>query len=263
MSAATDPSAVTGGNTSSVGDGSRLEQPNDAVPMKSISQAQSDGKPASTVDGGESKTGANNTTDNGTGDSSDKAERTDETAAAASPKAKAKDAAVAPPIDRQDSMAIGPAQDEIKAVTAGANDGPVCNITLLLTTGSRHPYKLDGRYLGKRNVAVPEQTESGQPDPFSISIYTLKELILREWRSDWESKPASPSSIRLIHFGKLLDDKEPLKTYNFLADSPNVVHMSIRPQDLDEEEPKTGGKNATGGGGENQRERSGGCCVVL
>jgi hypothetical protein len=102
--------------------------------------------------------------------------------------------------------------DEIKAVTPGANDGPVCNITLLLTTGSRHPYKIDGRYLGKRNVVVPEQTESGQPDPFSISIYTLKELILREWRSDWEAKPASPSSIRLIHFGKLLDDKEPLKS---------------------------------------------------
>ena len=59
---------------------------------------------------------------------------------------------------------------------------------------------------------VPEETGSGHPDPFSISVYTLKELILREWRSDWEAKPASPSSIRLIHFGKLLDDKEQLKS---------------------------------------------------
>ncbi|KAJ3473277.1 hypothetical protein NLG97_g10404 [Lecanicillium saksenae] len=93
------------------------------------------------------------------------------------------------------------------------------------------------------NVAIPEETESGQPDPLSISIYTLKELILREWRNDWEAKPASPSSIRLIHFGKLLDDKEPLKKYQFSSESPNVVHMSIRPQDLDEEETKPGGKS--------------------
>jgi hypothetical protein len=114
---------------------------------------------------------------------------------------------------RSDSMAIGPAQDEIKAVTPGADDiGPVCNITLLLTSGSRHPYKISARYLTKRNVPIPEETEAGLPDPFSISVYTLKELILREWRSDWEAKPASPSSIRLITFGKLLDDKEPLKS---------------------------------------------------
>jgi hypothetical protein len=28
---------------------------------------------------------------------------------------------------------------------------------------------------------------------------------------EWEQKPSSPSSIRLISFGKLLDDKAPLK----------------------------------------------------
>lgn len=113
---------------------------------------------------------------------------------------------------KEQDDAIGPAQDEIKAPTSEPNSPPVCNITLLLTTGSRHPYKLDAKYLTRRNVAIPENTEQGQPDPFSISIYTLKELILREWRSDWEAKPASPSSIRLIHFGKLLDDKEPLRS---------------------------------------------------
>jgi len=161
-------------------------------------------------------------------------------------------------------MAIGPAQDEIYASTPGAPDvGPVCNITLLLTSGSRHPYKIDGKYLSRRNVTIPEETESGHPDPFSISIYTLKELILREWRSDWEAKPASPSSIRLIHFGKLLDDKEQLKKYQFSTESPNVVHMSIRPQDLDEEEPKGGSKNQGSGGADGVRARTSGCCVIL
>lgn len=84
-------------------------------------------------------------------------------------------------------------------------------ITLLLTSGARHPYKIDEKYLTKRNVNVPGVTESGKKDPLSISVYTLKELILREWREEWEAQPSSPSSIRLIFFGRLLDDKTPLK----------------------------------------------------
>lgn len=91
-------------------------------------------------------------------------------------------------------------------------DNPVCTITLLLPTGARHPYRIDEKYLSKRGVDIPDVTEAGKKDPFSISVYKLKELILREWRDDWEAKPASPSSIRLIHFGKLLDDKEQLKS---------------------------------------------------
>jgi len=111
------------------------------------------------------------------------------------------------------SVAIGPSTDAAIALpTSGANTAnPVCIITLLLTSGARHPYKLDEKYLTKRNVDVPGVTESGKKDPFSISVYTLKELILREWREEWEAQPSSPSSIRLIHFGRLLDDKTPLK----------------------------------------------------
>ncbi|KAH0496978.1 hypothetical protein TgHK011_004316 [Trichoderma gracile] len=167
--------------------------------------------------------------------------------------------------EKQDDsvMAIGPADEEIKPAGSGTDSGPVCNITLLLASGSRHPYKIDAKYLSKRHVAMPDEDENGKPDPFSISIYTLKELILREWRSDWEAKPASPTSIRLIHFGKLLDDKEQLKKYQFSHDSPNVVHMSIRPQDLDEEEPKTGSKSLPAGAADGDRVREGRCCVIL
>ncbi|RCI09382.1 hypothetical protein L249_3675 [Ophiocordyceps polyrhachis-furcata BCC 54312] len=167
---------------------------------------------------------------------------------------------------RRESMAaIGPAQEDIRlAAPAGGDVGPVCIITLLLTSGSRHPYKIDSKYLARRNVIIPDENSDGYPDPFSISVYTLKELILREWRTDWEAKPNSPSSIRLIHFGKLLEDKEQLKKYQFSNENPNVVHMSIRPSDLDDEEPKTGGKSLPAGGGDGQRPRSGnGCCVIL
>lgn len=54
--------------------------------------------------------------------------------------------------------------------------GPSLVITLLLTSGSRHPFKIDGKYLRKQPVNVENN------DPFTMSVYTLKELIWREWR---------------------------------------------------------------------------------
>lgn len=54
--------------------------------------------------------------------------------------------------------------------------GPSLVITLLLTSGSRHPFKIDGKYLRKQSVNVENN------DPFAMSVYTLKELIWREWR---------------------------------------------------------------------------------
>lgn len=107
--------------------------------------------------------------------------------------------------------------------------GMSLSVTLLLTNGARHPLKIDGRYLRKHSINVPNY------DPFEMSVYSLKELIWRDWHSgkisdcrvsvgvfaraheltfvisaDWEDRPSSPSMIRLISFGKLLDDKVPL-----------------------------------------------------
>lgn len=104
------------------------------------------------------------------------------------------------------STAIGPSSDSPMPVPKDSEEvGPTLMITLLLTNGARHPFKLDGRYLSKRNVQAQGN------DPFNLSVYKLKELILREWREEWESKPSSPSAIRLISFGKLLDDKTAIK----------------------------------------------------
>ncbi|KPM34758.1 hypothetical protein AK830_g11807 [Neonectria ditissima] len=267
MSAPTDPTPSGGKIVSD--ETSRLDQPRDAVPMESIPQQSSiTALGAHNADKNSLPKDATESSFSPVVPSSSESPEHSDLTAPASPKGKEKEGAPAPPAkeakESEDPvMAIGEAVDDIKSITPGGADGPVCNITLLLTSGSRHPYKIDAKYLSRRNVDIPDQTEGGQPDPFSISIYTLKELILREWRSDWEAKPASPSSIRLIHFGKLLDDKEPLKKYQLSTESPNVVHMSIRPQDLDEEEPKSGNKNLASGGSDGQRQRGGGCCVVL
>ncbi|KAJ5689997.1 hypothetical protein N7462_004389 [Penicillium macrosclerotiorum] len=135
--------------------------------------------------------------------------------------------------------------------------GPSLALTLLLTTGSRHPFKIDAKYLRKQSVNVENH------DPFAMSVYTLKELIWREWRSDWEARPSSPSSIRLISFGKLLDDKAPLSDSKFSADHPNVVHMTVKPQEMIDEEDAKGTKTQYNRERE-AGERSPGCrCVIL
>jgi hypothetical protein len=124
-------------------------------------------------------------------------------------------------ISRQFSTAIGPSSDDASP-TVPAKDsespsattgvaGPALTVTLLLTSGARHPFKLDSKYFAKRSVDVPAN------DPFNLSVYKLKELILREWREEWEAKPSSPTSIRLINMGKLLDDKASLKGKSLAA----------------------------------------------
>ena len=203
------------------------------------------------------------------------------------------------PLSTQPQVATTSADSIVPAAAAGSGspatggenkEVPVLVITLLLTSGARHPYKIDEKYLTKRNVTIPATTESGRKDPFSISVYTLKELILREWREEWEAQPSSPSSIRLIYFGRLLDDKVALKgTYRFFyivlsslsrhvslhaltnswpaecrfnTEGTNVIHMTVRPQDMVDEEDaakaKGLGRERDGG------EGTAGCrCVVL
>ncbi|OBT88312.1 hypothetical protein VE02_03403 [Pseudogymnoascus sp. 03VT05] len=140
---------------------------------------------------------------------------------------------------------------------------PVCNIMLLLTSGARHGYRVDERYLLKRQMTIPGVTETGKKDPYSISVIMLKELILKEWREEWDAKPTSPSSIRLIYFGRLLNDNVPLKECRFNEQATNVVHMTVRPQDIVDEE-ETERKRAEARQHERPEPTPGcGRCVIL
>lgn len=84
-----------------------------------------------------------------------------------------------PPLTREMTRpAIGPATDKPSPLPPKETEieGPCLYITLLLTTGARHPFRLDQRYLKKRNVEVEGN------NPVNMSFYKLKELILRDWR---------------------------------------------------------------------------------
>lgn len=82
------------------------------------------------------------------------------------------------PLTREKAIpAIGPSSDKPTLVPKESEiNGPILMITLLLTNGARHPYKIDEKYLKKRSVNVEGN------NPINMSTYTLKELIWREWR---------------------------------------------------------------------------------
>ena len=80
-------------------------------------------------------------------------------------------------VHEETTAAIGASTDEpIHPSKATPATGPQLLITLLINTGARHPYRIDEKYLKKRNVSVPDN------NPVNMSVYTLKELIWRDWR---------------------------------------------------------------------------------
>lgn len=167
-------------------------------------------------------------------------------------------------VPRDNSLSIDPAPDAnnpLSPTESSPNTRRTCNITLLLANGMRHPYRINEQYLTKKEVEIPEKDDEGKPDPFSISVCKLKELILGEWRPEWENVPRDPGLIRLIHLGRMLDDKEPLKKYRLNPDERNIIHMNVRPAEMVDEEEAA--KAAGGGRTQGNYPGSGCCCVIL
>lgn len=180
-------------------------------------------------------------------------------------------------------LALGP-DGEPSPITDPST--PALRITLMLTTGARHAYTISQKYLTSRKVTAVDA--SGNFDPREMSGYKLKELIWTDWRSEWEDRPRDPSSIRLIIMGRMIDDKVNLKgtvlpnnpttpssannkpslpDLPFALQNANVVHMTVKPADLLEDEAEGAGKS--GGKGSIRANNSGeeggaGCrCVIL
>ncbi|KAI1168662.1 ubiquitin-related domain-containing protein [Nemania serpens] len=218
-----------------------VHQPAGDVEMKDLSQPQYD--PANP----DTKSSKSHDGENRPLSASDKDLKDPPTAAASSP-------------PQHDGPTSPETEDlTIDPVETTPNSGiPAVNIMLQLTNGARHPFRIDEKYLTKRNVTVTGKTDDGSMDPATITVYTLKELILRDWRKEWEEPPREPSSIRLIHFGKLLEDRNQLSHYRFSTTSKNWVHMTVKPQDLlDEEEAAKKVKESSSHSGRS------GCCIIL
>jgi hypothetical protein len=181
---ANQPSTLAQSSAQQATAGSRPENPPEEL---SSSPVEMKTLPPSSVAPAAANTAAQPSEPTTTGPSEIAAPHTPETTPAQSSHAAATAATMPAPLNRAETEAIGPSTDTPAAVPDSSN-GPVVVIMLLLpSTGARHPYKIDERYLKRRNVTVDDM------DPYNINVYTLKELIWRDWR-EGKSSVCRPSA---------------------------------------------------------------------
>jgi len=102
-------------------------------------------------------------------------------------------------------------------------------------------------------------------DPFDMSVWQLKECIWKDWKEDWDQRPASALFIKLIQFGAYLNDSNPLRDCRFNVDTSNVVHMVIRPAEVnDDDVTQKSTKGAFSHSRDRDTRRTPSCrCVIL
>ncbi|WVR04774.1 hypothetical protein IAU60_001786 [Kwoniella sp. DSM 27419] len=107
-----------------------------------------------------------------------------------------------------------------------------------------------------------------------LTVGRMKELIWNSWPSDWNdpAQPPSPSYLRILHAGRILQDDSTLSSNNLpvsdTASTPTVVHISVRSFSIrGEEDPKKPGglgRTASHRSHRGETEEVGGCkCVIM
>lgn len=74
------------------------------------------------------------------------------------------------------------------------------HITLLLVSGLRVPVIVDSDFISSHEL----QSDA----PHSLLIGSVKSALFSDWKEEWGIAPVSPANIRLIHYGKVLDDSQ-------------------------------------------------------
>jgi len=131
---------------------------------------------------------------------------------------------------------------------------PKCHLRVLIISGQSHVFSFE-----------PE-----------ITVGRMKEIVWSSWPSEWTSPsaPPSPSFLRVLYSGRILQDDSTLSSNNLatalLPTNPTVLHISVRSFSLrgDEGDPKQKGflhptTSRTSRRNEEQAS-SGGCkCVIM
>ncbi|KAJ3996661.1 hypothetical protein F5050DRAFT_1571012 [Lentinula boryana] len=126
-------------------------------------------------------------------------------------------------VDREGAIVSGagdaPVEEQIQAIP----QTPIVSVCFLMISGRRRVMTFE-----------PETT-----------VGRVKELVWNTWPSgpDWqEERPSTPSHLRILHLGKILQDEETLTACNFPIHTssasssptialppPTIVHLAIRP----------------------------------
>jgi len=115
-------------------------------------------------------------------------------------------------------------QDQGPVETPLMTPAPQVSLCFLLVSGRRKPMTFDSDL---------------------TTIGRVKELIWNAWDSEWDpNRPSTPTSLRLLYMGKMLQDEDTLRKLKFPSYTPqspaaesaqppvSIVHISVRPFDV-------------------------------
>ncbi|KAH8585767.1 hypothetical protein B0O99DRAFT_646231 [Bisporella sp. PMI_857] len=91
-------------------------------------------------------------------------------------------------------------------------------ISLITVAGERCVVRIEAKHLPRYDTK--------DVDALDIPAELLKEILWSRWQKDWGSQPSDPSRIKLVHFGRTIDNFTPLK-FNLKFRAAIVVHMAI------------------------------------
>lgn len=83
-------------------------------------------------------------------------------------------------------------------------------VTILLQSGARHQFSIDRKYLERHNVKG-EMMKENLVNPFDMTVWQLKECVWKDWKEEWDQRPASALFIKLIQFGAYMNDSSALR----------------------------------------------------
>ncbi|OCF45775.1 hypothetical protein I317_00263 [Kwoniella heveanensis CBS 569] len=180
------------------------------------------------------------------------------------------------PPPARDPPPVAPALAEpVKDNAASASELP--SHPLATTNGVEESPKANAPPVPK--VHIKALIISGQSRMLSfepeLTVGRMKELIWNSWPSDWTdpAQPPSPSYLRILHAGRILQDDSTLSSNNLpVTDTPNtptVVHISVRSfsirgEDTDPKKPGIIGRTTSHRSHRNDTDDTGGCkCIIM
>ncbi|WVQ69435.1 uncharacterized protein L199_007652 [Kwoniella botswanensis] len=107
-----------------------------------------------------------------------------------------------------------------------------------------------------------------------LTVGRMKELIWSSWPSEWTdpAQPPSPSYLRILHAGRILQDDSTLASNNLpvseTSSLPTVIHISVRSfsirADDDPKKPHGLGRTTSASRSHRGEDDVGGCkCVIM
>jgi hypothetical protein len=94
------------------------------------------------------------------------------------------------------------------------------SISLIIVSGERYVVRIETEHLPRHDTK--------DLDAFDIPAESLKAILWSRWQRDWGLRPPDPSRIKLVHFGRTINDSTVLRcTFHVFDSYTTLANRSI------------------------------------